>query len=142
MYILLQIPILWNSWDHRIINFCESILWYNLITQFESKLTKSTDKTNSVEAVKRLYVMFCFRGWSEIATFHWVRLAGFSRLKSRLQTRSIRTGISTRSMGRSASSGGRAGRSSGRLYGLDTTSWLYRIQVFKFYILLKPSIKW
>lgn len=74
--------------------------------------------------------MLCSRGWSEITTFHWVRMAGFSRLKSRLQTRPIRARISARSMGRSASFGGRTGRSSGRLYGLDTASRLYRIQVF------------
>jgi len=90
---------------------------------------------------KKILILY-FRSWSKITTFHWVRLAGFSRLTSCLQTRPIRIGISTRSMGRSASPGRRTGWSSGWLYGLDTASWLYRIQVIKFFYLtlLKYSV--
>lgn len=69
------------------------------------------------------------RSWSEIAAFHWIGLAGFSRLKSRLQTRAIGAGISARSLGWGTSIGGRTRRSSRRFYGFDTSSRLYRVQV-------------
>lgn len=70
-----------------------------------------------------------FRDRSEIATFHRVKLAGLSCFKSRLQTRSIRTGISTGGVGRSAPLGGRTRRSSGWFHGLDTAPRLHRVQV-------------
>jgi hypothetical protein len=83
----------------------------------------------SMNLLEKNHVTLCFRGWSEIATFHWVRLAGLPCFKSRLQTCSIRTGISARGVGWGTSPGGRTRRSSGWFHGLNTASRLHRIQV-------------
>jgi len=86
-------------------------------------------------------ITLCFRGWSEIATFYWVRLAGLPCSKSRLQTCSIRTGISARGVGRGASPGGRTRRSSGWFHGLNTASRLHRVQVLALLVNLSANNK-